>query len=89
MVPLSKIKKEIIRKTMLKPSLSVILKGIYRYRYIFTCEYRWSEESKSYKSGKTFVNLLCILISDVSLFCLTLGTEKAHLRLKTERLRYN
>lgn len=45
MVPLSEIKKEIIRKTMLKPSLPVILKGIYRYRYTFTYEYRWGQRS--------------------------------------------
>lgn len=48
-----------------------------------------SEESKSYKSGKTFVNLLCILVSDASLFSLTLRTEKVRLRLKIERLRYS
>lgn len=39
MVPLSKIKKEIIRKTMLKAKPVVILKGVYRYRYIYTYEY--------------------------------------------------
>lgn len=44
---------------MLKPSLSVILKGIYRYRYIFTYEYRWGQRSLNLKSksGKMFVNL--------------------------------
>lgn len=89
MVPLSKIKKEIIRKTMLKDKPIVILKGVYIDTHIYThMSIVGSEESKSYKSGKTFVNLLCIMISDVRLFCLTLGRGKAHLRLKVERLRY-